>query len=262
MVENNIFSVITVCFNAGKTIERTIRSVADQTAFDEIEYIVVDGGSTDNTLQIIEKYQEKISVIISEPDEGIYDAMNKGFNACAGDYVCFLNADDVYFNSDTISNVREVFALSNPDFVCSNVQIIDEQGTVLRVWKSSFKCENSVIDHQIAHPGFFVQSQKLKRLGKAFDPTYKIAGDLKQQLIVIDKHHCTGHFLDEVTVKMLTGGESTQNLRALYWGWCESARAYREVIGKSSSIFMFKKIIMKLRQVRSLSWFVNLIGGK
>lgn len=97
-------SIITVCFNSESYIEQTIKSVLSQ-SYNDIEYIIIDGGSTDGTIEIIRKYQERIAVFVSEPDENMYDAINKGMKFATGDYIAVLNSDDIYLSSDVISNV-------------------------------------------------------------------------------------------------------------------------------------------------------------
>ena len=114
-------SIITVCFNGGATIRDTIESVRAQT-FDNIEYIVIDGGSTDETLEILAEYAEFISQVVSEPDQGIYDAMNKGINLASGDVVGIVNSDDVLFDSDVITKIANVFQESRAcDAVYANL---------------------------------------------------------------------------------------------------------------------------------------------
>jgi glycosyltransferase involved in cell wall biosynthesis len=121
-------SIITVVFNGKSLIEGTIKSVAGQT-YSNIEYIIIDGGSTDGTLEIIKNYQSKITISRSEKDNGIYDAMNKGLRLATGDYVLFLNAGDELYTPDTLTNV---FSLSpDADVYYGNTAVVNEQGTVL-----------------------------------------------------------------------------------------------------------------------------------
>lgn len=126
------YSVITITYNAAKYLERTLQSVTGQ-SYPGIEYIIVDGASTDNTPEIIRKYREKISLVISEKDNGIYDAMNKGLAAATGDYVWFMNAGDSFFDPDTVSNVTEQITAYSclPDILYGHTAITDANGQFL-----------------------------------------------------------------------------------------------------------------------------------
>ena len=118
-------SIITVCYNSAKTIKRTIKSVAEQD-YEEIEYIIIDGGSTDGTLDIIDRYKDKISVLVSEPDEGIYDAMNKGIARATGDIIGFMNSDDWYADGAIVA-IAEAFKKTEAEIVYGKT-IISENG--------------------------------------------------------------------------------------------------------------------------------------
>ena len=150
------FSIITVTYQAGKVLEDTIQSVIFQT-YRNVEYIIVDGGSTDNTLDIVKKYQDRISIVVSEPDKGLYDAMNKGIRLATGDYICFLNAGDELHENETLQ--RMVVTLKGkeiPDVIYGETAIVDEEGHFLHMrrlqapdvlhWKS-FK-EGMLVCHQ------------------------------------------------------------------------------------------------------------------
>ncbi|SFW36919.1 glycosyltransferase family 2 protein [Selenomonas ruminantium] len=169
-------SIITVSFNAAKTIRQTIESVLEQTYCD-IEYIIIDGASTDGTVDIVKSYGERIAYWISEPDKGIYDAMNKGIDVATGDYIEFLGADDCLENDDVIqqvvSNLNEdidvlsapvwsVFEDNHYQTLCSNIHAVN---------RNEFK------GGMIPHAGMFV---KLSLMNKnKFDPSYRISGDYK-----------------------------------------------------------------------------------
>lgn len=150
------FSIITVTYNAGAVLEDTIQSVITQT-YKNVEYIIVDGGSKDRTLQIIEQYKEHIHTVISEPDKGLYDAMNKGIKLATGDYLCFLNAGDELHEDDTLQlMVHSITESTLPDVLYGDTAIVDEEGHFLHMrrlappenlnWKS-FK-EGMLVCHQ------------------------------------------------------------------------------------------------------------------
>lgn len=128
MKQYPVFSIITITYNAGECIERTIQSIINQ-SYSNIEYIIIDGKSTDNTLAIIEKYKEKITCSVSEPDSGLYDAMNKGLRKATGDYVWFINAGDTLPASDIIDKILlSIDTDKLPDIIYGDAAIVDEQG--------------------------------------------------------------------------------------------------------------------------------------
>ena len=130
-------SVITASFNNADTIEDTLRSVIEQD-YPEIEFIIVDGKSTDNTLEIVERYKSKIAKIISEKDDGIYFALNKGIESATGDVIAFLHADDIYENSSAISHVMKIFNEGKVESVYGDLHYVDrvDTGKIIRNWKS------------------------------------------------------------------------------------------------------------------------------
>mgnify|MGYP001250090308 CR=1 FL=1 len=135
--ENSLLiSLVTVCYNSAETIADTIRCVAEQT-YPNIEYIIIDGGSTDGTLDIIKQYSKHVSVLISEPDSGIYDAMNKGWKKATGDVVAFLNSDDSYMNNAVVQEVAQLMADKNVDACHSDLIYVDRIDTnkVIRYWQ-------------------------------------------------------------------------------------------------------------------------------
>ena len=128
------FSIITVTYNAAAVIEDTLQSVITQT-YKNIEYIIVDGASTDRTMEIIGRYRKHIHTVVSEPDHGLYDAMNKGIRLATGDYVCFLNAGDELHEDDTLQLiVHSLTGLTGlPDVIYGRTAIVDEEGHFLRM---------------------------------------------------------------------------------------------------------------------------------
>jgi len=166
-------SIITVCFNSAKTIEQTIKSVLSQT-YNNIEYIIIDGCSTDGTLDIIKKYKDDISYWVSEPDNGIYDAMNKGLAKATGDVIGIINSDD-WYDAETVANVVETFLTSDCDFV---------HGDIIRVYEDTnlqVRCKPSSISkrwHKTAfyHPTWFIRKKIYEEYG-FFRTEFLICGD-------------------------------------------------------------------------------------
>ena len=169
------FSIITVCYNSAKTIEQTIQSVLLQD-YDELEYIIVDGGSTDGTTAVIEQYRKKISVYISEPDRGLYDAMNKGINRASGDVVAFLNSDD-WYERGTLEKVREYFDHNEVDIVSGNMYMWTNR-VCSRYGVDRKNRENVFFESIYPQPALFVKRELYLRFG-GFDLTYKVAADTK-----------------------------------------------------------------------------------
>lgn len=163
-------SIVTVCYNSAKTIERTIKSVAGQD-YTNIEYIIIDGGSTDGTLDIIDRYKDKISVLVSEPDKGIYDAMNKGIARATGDIIGFMNSDDWYADG-AIAAIVDSFSKTDADIVYGKT-IVSKNGICQERINGSLNdiCFGMVFCHQAV----FVKSDLLRY--HPFDISYKIVAD-------------------------------------------------------------------------------------
>lgn len=205
-------SIITVSYNAGATIEQTIQSVLAQ-SHPDVEYIVVDGASKDNTLDIIEKYKSRIAHVISEKDKGIYDAMNKGIALATGDIVGILNSDDLYHNNQVLEYIASQFN-SETDCICSDVEIFsDRPDNVLRYYNCQrWKPWMFRIGHQPPHPGFFVRRELYSELG-TFNTHYRLAADFDLLLRFILKHKKRTQYLHYVSVSMRSGGASQKSLK-------------------------------------------------
>lgn len=171
--DNIPVSIITVCLNAAGTVEDTIKSVVGQT-YENIEYIIIDGGSTDGTLQIIEKYKDDISVLVSEKDQGIYDAMNKGIGLAKGDYIGIINADD-WYERDAVENVVRLGkeAPEHTGVIYGRIQFVEEE----RLFTIKEKGMDSIwTEMPIAHPSTFIRKSVYDKYG-GYDTQYKIAAD-------------------------------------------------------------------------------------
>lgn len=169
-------SIITACYNAEKTIEQTIQSVLSQT-YDNIEYIIVDGASTDSTMDIVNKYVNQINIIISERDSGIYDAFNKGAKAATGDYVQYLNADDYLIDENTIFDIQNAIQVNNnPILLYGGIVMVDEVTQYKNVWNRERKSEELFDGKMIPHPATFLRKDIIEQFNY-FDTSYKIAAD-------------------------------------------------------------------------------------
>jgi glycosyltransferase involved in cell wall biosynthesis len=221
-----LVSIITISFNSAGTIEKTVQSVVDQT-YPDIEPILIDGGSTDGTLDVVGKYLggeagergaaccgRRRAVIVSEPDGGIYDAMNKGVARATGDIVGILNSDDFYPHERVVERVVERFEKTGCDALYADCCYVDreETGRVTRYWKAgAYKPGAFKGGWMPPHPTFFVRKEHYDRLG-AYRPEFRTAGDYELLLRFIHKHRLSLEYLPEVTVMMRTGGASNVSL--------------------------------------------------
>jgi glycosyltransferase involved in cell wall biosynthesis len=242
-------SVVTVCYNSQETILRTIQSV-NQQSMRPIEHVFIDGGSIDKTIDLIGSSCINQYQIISEPDNGIYDAMNKGFSLVSGDFVGFLNSDDWLADKDVLKDVSLIFEDSQIDFVFGNIDMFGSNGKLVRHWQTDPRCAYKLYGRQIPHPAFFVRTSVLKEVYGPFDSTYKISADLKQQLIIINKLQRKGYHLARTLVNMSIGGASTKNPFAYMKGWSECIRAYNEVFGSGGIVFTLQKIFSKVSSLK------------
>jgi glycosyltransferase len=206
-------SIITVTYNSAQTLEHTIQSVLSQT-YSNIEYIIVDGKSTDNTLEIIEKYKNKISQFISEKDDGLYHAINKGIELATGDIIGILHADDFYINENVLSKVTETFTKTNAEAVYADLYYVDKDNTdkIIRTWKSGvYKASSFLWGWMPPHPTFFVKKDAYTKYG-LFNTTLRSAADYEIMLRLLFKHKIKVAYLPEFIVKMRVGGQSNASV--------------------------------------------------
>lgn len=247
-------SIITVSYNSASTIANTLRSVRNQN-YENCEHIVVDGASKDDTLAVIQREGQHLARVVSEPDKGIYDAMNKGLGMATGDLVGFLNSDDAYANETVLTDVARCFAKGNVDYVYGDLQMLNDVGVVVRHWQTGDIPAEGIWSTQIPHPALFVRRSLLNSLNPAFDTSYRISADLKQQLILINKFGIRGVYIKRPLTLMSIGGASTGGLRNYVAGWKESARAYNEVFGGGGWWYTIKKVASKVRGIRKIRQF-------
>lgn len=207
-------SIITVTYNSEATLEQTILSVIEQ-SYQNIEYIIVDGGSTDGTLKIIEKYKTKISKFISEKDNGLYDALNKGIDLATGEVIGFLHSDDFYTDKDVIHKYANTFIKNHSDAVYADLFYVDKDNTnkIIRKWKSGNHKPNSFLHGWMPpHPTFFVKKVVYEKFGK-FNLEFKHSADYELMLRFIHKNKIKINYLHEFTIKMRVGGQSNASIQ-------------------------------------------------
>jgi glycosyltransferase involved in cell wall biosynthesis len=242
-------SIVTVVLNAADTIEDTLRSVAAQ-RYPTIEHIVVDGGSTDGTLDIIERHRGRIATLIVEPDRGIYDAMNKGINAATGDIIGTLNADDLYVDEHVLEKIARVFTDPAVGACHADLVYVDraDLDKIIRYWKSCPYTDGLFEKGWLpAHPTFFVRRALYRRYG-GFDLNYRFQADFELTMRLLAVHKVRSVYLPEVIVKMRMGGVSNRSVLNVIKGNLEAYRACRQHGLKVSPLFIAKKILSRLPQ--------------
>lgn len=241
-------SIITITYNSAATIEQTIRSVLEQ-SYKDVEYIIVDGLSTDNTLEIVNRYKDKISKIVSEKDNGLYDALNKGISLASGDVIGILHSDDFYTGNSVLQKVADTFQKNNADAVYANLYYVDKDNTdkIKRKWHSGNYTEGAFLNGWMPpHPTFFVKKEIYNKYG-TFNLQFTSAADYELMLRFIHKNKIKLAYLDEFIVKMRTGGKSNVTVKNRVNANLEDRKAW-EVNGLKPRFYTltlkpFRKII-------------------
>lgn len=224
-----LITIITVCFNSATTIADTLRSVSMQRNV-EFEHIIIDGASTDTTLEVVKANGGHVARIISEPDHGIYDAMNKGVKIANGDVIAFLNADDIYIHDHVLSNVHNIMSSGAVDVLFGDVVYVDpvRPGSRMRRYNSGrFTPARLAWGWMPAHPALFMKRDVFTTTGM-FRTDYKIAGDYEYVVRAFSRSSWSYQHVREVLVHMRTGGISTRGFRNTLLLNREVLRALRE----------------------------------
>ena len=245
-------SVITATYNCVEYIEHCLESVASQ-SYSNVEHVVIDGASTDGTLEVLVKLQEQLSILVSEPDAGIYDALNKGISRSTGDVIGFLHADDMYAHSEVLTNIIDVFASDTE--VCAvygDLQYVslNSEEKVVRYWRSApYSPCRLKWGWMPPHPTLYVRRQWYERIG-GFDTRYSISADYFSILQLFAQSDFRTIYLPEVLVAMRLGGASNRSLEAVYRKTREDWHALRRSgVGISASVVALTwKNLSKLRQ--------------
>lgn len=206
-------SIVMAVYNGLETIESALMSVFSQKDA-LIELIVIDGASKDGTLDILQRYADRISVLSSEPDQGIYDALNKGIRLCTGDVIGFLHADDVFADEWVIHDIAKIFTSPEVDTAYGDLQYVrkDDLATVVRNWQAGEYSLNRLKRGWMPpHPTFYVRRGIYLRCG-LFDTSYRIAADYDCILRIIGRHRANMHYIPRVLIKMRVGGISNRSI--------------------------------------------------
>jgi glycosyltransferase involved in cell wall biosynthesis len=242
-------SIITVCLNSAGTIENTINSVLGQD-YTDIEYIVVDGGSSDGTLDIINRHKSNIARVISERDNGVYEAMNKGIKSSTGDIIATLNSDDVYADQTMVGQIVEFMQSKCLDAAYGDLVYIDRKHAdrVMRFWKAG-KYKEGAFSYGwiLPHPTFFCRRRIFERFGY-FNDKLQVAADFELMLRFVEKHNIKVGYLPKVIVKMRKGGKANV-FRGIIRGNLEIIRSFRLNDVRLSPWFFLYRPITKILQL-------------
>ncbi|MCX6784803.1 MAG: glycosyltransferase family 2 protein [Candidatus Komeilibacteria bacterium] len=242
-------SIITVCRNSAATIEDTIKSVLSQT-YPEVEYLIIDGGSTDGTLEVIDKYRSQISKVVSERDNGIYDGMNKGLRLASGEVVGMINADDYYNYPEALQDVVNCLQQNQSEACYGDLIYVDrhQKNKIVRRWRPGFyqpaKLKNGWI---MPHPSLFIRKSVYERWG-LFDASFRIAGDYELMLRFL-KNGLTVSYLPKFLVCMREGGVSGTNLHHRRLGWQELKKAWLMNYRSLPPFFILRRVLFKMHQL-------------
>ncbi len=245
-------SIITVVYNNQSTIRQAIESVLNQ-SYSNIEYVIIDGNSKDNTVSIIEEYKNRLGYFISEPDKGLYDAMNKGIQACTGDIIGILNSDDLYQDLDVINDVMKQFN-DDPklDILYGDLVYVKSEDTnkIVRNWKSKMYYEEFFENANVPpHPALFVKSKVYNESG-LFDLQYKLAADYELMLRIFKKHNFNSKYINRLIIKMRLGGATNQSFSNIVNQNKEILKSWKNN-GLNAPFYL-----MPLRIVKRLSQFI------
>ena len=250
---NNLkISIITVVWNNQKTIKDAINSVLNQT-YKDIEYIIVDGGSTDGTVDIVKSYGDKITKFISKPDKGLYDAMNKGIiELSTGEIVGILNSDDIYYDNKVIEKVVNQFKEKKVDSVYGDLYYVKENNLnkVIRYWKSSVFIQGSFSKGwHPPHPTFFVKKEIYQQYG-LFDLNMKVSADFELMLRFLEKYKISTVYIPSVFIRMRTGGESNRSIKNIITGNKSILKAFdKNGIKVNKFMYLFYRFVPKIIQM-------------
>lgn len=241
-------SVVTVCLNAAQTIHYTVESFLAQTHWDK-ELVVIDGGSSDGTLDVVRSFRSENIKLIVEPDRGMYDAANKGLRGFAGDAVGFLNADDRFHGENSLSEIAA--ALEDADLVSGNLNFVRDHGArkVTRRWRGTpYRRGSFRRGWMPAHPTVYTRRHVVEIVG-LYDTTYRVAADYDWMLRAYELHEFRSTFIDKVLVDMMAGGASTVNLRSHINHNLEALASRRRWLGSGTADYaLIAKPLRKITQ--------------
>jgi len=245
-------SIITVTYNSGKTLGDALQSVADQD-YPNIEHIIVDGLSSDNTNEVVAKYPH-VAKYVSEKDEGMYDAINKGLKLCTGQYVGIINSDDIFSDNTIISQVVAELEKKDCEAVYGDVRLVTpDLGKTVRYYSSKkFKPSLFKIGHMPAHPTYYTKLSNYEKYGY-YNKSYRIAGDFELLVRHLHTHRLSTSYMELCMINMRIGGLSNKSLTNRYITNKEMVRACNENNIPTNLLQMTRKIVSKLLEYKGAS---------
>ena len=246
-------SLITITYNSISTISDTITSILNQT-YTDLEYIIIDGASKDNTLSIVKEYESLFNgrmKWISEPDKGIYDAMNKGIHMATGDIIGILNSDDLFMDNNVLKDVVQAFKCNNIDSIYGNLKFVDANDTnkIVRTWVGSQHTPGAFMKGwHPAHPTFYVRREVYEKYG-VFDTSFDVSADFELMLRFIEKNQISNFYLDRYLIKMRMGGESTGSIKKIIIGNKNIMRAFKKNGFNVSPFYPIKRLLPKVMNI-------------
>jgi glycosyltransferase len=231
-------------FNNVHEIEETLLSVFSQN-YKNLEYIVIDGGSTDGTLDILKKYSNQISILISEKDQGLYHALQKGFDRSSGDILGLLHSGDIFSSDEVLKKIGIRFKQNNPDILYSDLIYVQKENTsqVVRIWKSGILKKLS-LGWMPPHPTIFMKKRTNDEIGP-FDTQFKISADYDFILRAFQNNRYKIEYLPEILIKMRTGGKSNNSIKT----FIEKTREDWSIIRKNNAGHLHTLVLKKLSKL-------------
>lgn len=242
-------SIITGTYNSEKYVLDCVSSINDQT-YANMEHIIIDGASKDNTVEIIKKAPNRVSRLISEPDGGIYNAMNKGLKLADGEILGILNSDDFYNTNNVISEVVDTFKETGADCVFGNLYYVEAENTdkIVRKWITGPYYKNAFRKGwHPAHPSFFVKREIYEKYGY-FDESLDLAADFEIMLRFLEKHGISWSYIEKPLVRMRLGGATSKNITNIVKGNKECLKAFRKNKIPINNFYTVKRLVPKLKQ--------------
>lgn len=241
-------SIITVCFNSSKTIEKTFQSILNQT-YTNIEYIVIDGGSSDSTLDIVKKYKKSIDRFVSEPDKGLYDAMNKGIKLASGDIVGILNSDDIYTDEKVLENVARFHENNNVEVSFGNIIQLTDYGKIIRRYSAKNWVHDKLkIGFMPPHPSMFFKRELFEEYGY-YHLDFVSGADYELIVRFFLKNNISCKFSNITTTAMLIGGISTSGLSSYIMISKEICKALKKNEIKYNRLKVYFRGFWKLKEI-------------
>ena len=243
-------TIVTVCYNSVTTIRDTLESVALQSN-NNFEHIIVDGGSTDGTVAVIREWKKHPIRLVSEPDKGIYDAMNKGIRLATGDIIGILNSSDLYYDSHVLENVSKVMSNLSIDACYADLIYVDQSNLkkIIRYWKSCFFQKGLFQKGWVPpHPTFFVRRSIYEKYG-LFDLNYSLAADFELMARLLERFQIRSVYVPRIFIKMRFGGVSNNSVINIVKQNIEIYQACKKNnIQLSMASFFITKIVSRIKQ--------------